>query len=340
MNEVLTLKLPWLEPGFVPDTLYESPFVGFGCVPRFADVAKASASFDHTRTSSSLEAYAGELVAAVDGQLAMIEGPIHCLLSGGYDSRLLAFLLERAGKKPLYVTDGTEEPECGDTLDYLGVPRKRRYVHDLEQPDPYGLTKATPTAYAPLYFEMGFFPADDHATLVTGLGGGEWFSYPAGGWHAGKKHRLPHSTVVNAWLDCWPQYATLPDAWARGYAGAVHPYCTPDYARVAARVRREWLYEVDPAKALDAVRKAMLDSVDEGLAGLGWVPHDYDWRLSQAERDEIDERYAPSWLGRTFTEAAVDGRPSDMDLANHACTLAGFATWCDQLVADGHRIVV
>jgi hypothetical protein len=92
---------------------------------------------------------------------------------------------------------------------------------------------------------------------------------------------------------------------------------------------------VNPAKGLDMVRKAMLDSLDKRLAGLGWVPHDYDWRLTGDDRDRIDDRYAGSWLARTF---GLGGRPSSMDRDDHACTLAGFATWCDRLIGRGYAI--
>ena len=327
----LTVNRDWLQPGFVADSLQDTPFVGVDQQPRFAAVAEAAD--DRPNSGRSLEAFAADLLTAVDRQLRPLERPVHCLLSGGYDSRILAFLLERAGKEPLYVTDGTEEPECADTLDYLGVPQSRRYTHDLGCPDPYGLVGSGCDGFAPLYSQMRFFPADADAVLVTGLGGGEWFSYPAGGWHKGKKHRLPHTNLVNQWLDCWPQYTLLPDAWGRGYRAGLHPYCTLGYASVAVCCRDEWLVETDPAKALDMVREAMLNTLDPGLAGLGWVPHVYDWHLTTEDAATIDERYAGSWLARTFSLA---GQPSRMDDDDHACTLAGFATWCDRLLDQGY----
>jgi hypothetical protein len=331
--KTLTLRREWLEPGYVPDSLYEAPFEEMTNRPFFGDVADAEV--DHSPYGFSIESFAADLVSVLDQQLDALYGPVHCLLSGGYDSRILAFLLEDFGIEPLYVTDGTEEPECGATLDLLGVPDERRHVYDLDQPDPYGLVDAECEGFAPLYSQMRFFPADPAAVLVTGLGGGEWFSYPAGGWHRGKKQRLPHTNLVNQWLDCWPQYTLLPDAWRRGYRDSLNPYCTPEYARVAARCRPEWLVEVNSAKGLDMVREAMLDSLDSRLAGLGWVPHDYDWHLNDADRDRIDDRYAGSWLARTF---GLGGRPSSMDRDDHACTLAGFATWCDRLIGRGYAI--
>lgn len=324
----LTVKTEWLESGYTPRDLYESPFREKTAEPRFWQVAAAPAG----ETTESLQAFSGRLLTAVEAQLAVIPGPVHCLLSGGYDSRILATILERLGKAPLYVTDGTEEPECSLTLDHLGVPKKRRYLYDLDRPDPYGLVEAYCDGFAPLYSQMRFSPARKDATLVTGLGGGEWFSYPAGGWHNGKQHRTDHVSIVDKWLDCWPQYTLLPEAWARGYKTAVHPYCTLDYARVANQCRPEWLVEPGDLPALDLVRKAMLDTLDPELAGLGWVPHDYDWRLTDQECERIDTRFAGSWLARTF---GLEGEPSLMDRADHACTLAGFASWCDQLIADG-----
>lgn len=330
----LTLNTDWLERDFTPATLTDSPFKELPCRPKFAGILES----DFTQEGpwkGSLESYAAALVACVDWQLAHGEGPMMCLLSGGYDSRLIAALLERQGADVIYFTDGDGEPQCSDTLDLLGVEPKRRFTWEMGATDPYGLVNARCDGWAPLYSQMRFFPSMEGAFLVSGLGGGEWFSYPAGGWHNGKAHRLPHTSVVSMWLDCWPQYALLPDAWKRGFAGAIYPYCTVPYASLANRCRDEWLVEVDPKKALDKVRKAMLDTVDERLAPLGWVPHDYDWRLSPADRLKIDTRYQESWLAQTY---GVNGSPSRMDKDDHACTLAGFATWCDRLIAEGHQI--
>jgi predicted subunit of tRNA(5-methylaminomethyl-2-thiouridylate) methyltransferase len=58
----------------------------------------------------------------VDAQLSRIDGPVHLLLSGGYDSRLLGYLLEHLGYEPLCVTDGVE-PSCEHVMDVLGIPR-------------------------------------------------------------------------------------------------------------------------------------------------------------------------------------------------------------------------
>lgn len=335
MVKVLTLKLPWLEPGFVPDTLYEAPFVEFDATPRFNEVVEAEVSREPI--DASLEAFALELLGAVEIQLDALTGPIHCLLSGGYDSRILATLLERLGKRPIYITDGDEEPQCSNTLDYLEIPKRRRYLHSLDRPDPYGLADATVRGYAPLYHQMRFMPGDEKATLVTGLGGGEWFSYPAAGWHTPRKHRTDHADLRAMWVDTWPQYWLLPDAWSTGYAAMLNPYCSPLYAKVANRCRSEWLVEVDRRNALDMVRKAMLDALDENLADLGWVPHQYDWRLDVAARDAIDDRFWRSWLAQK-APLKFDGLPSQMHGAEHACLMAGFAQWCDELIASGYEI--
>jgi hypothetical protein len=67
------------------------------------------------------------------------------------------------------------------------------------------------------------------------------------------------------------------------------------------------------------------------------MPHDYDWRLDQDARDRIDRRYLGSWLGRRFHQPEW-GMPSGMHEADHACLMAGFAQWCDRLIADGNEI--
>lgn len=328
----LTLNREWLRPGFRPASLFDSPFCELPCEPRFRDVLDHD--LDDTETADTLLEFASLLAGELDRQISMIRRPVHCLLSGGYDSRALAFLLERHRLQPMYITDGTQDPACAHTLNLLEVPIGRRYVHDLTQPDPYGLSSASTAGWAPVYQHLRFSPSDtSEATLVTGLGGGEWFSYPAAGWHRGKRQRVPHTSLRNMWLDCWPQYTVLPDAWAKGYWQAAHPYCTVEYAAVATRARREWLHENTGLPALDAVRKALLDTLDSRLAGLGWEPHRYDWRLGQEERDRIDGRAAASWLWQTHADGW--GRPSDMDRDEHACTMAGFAGWCDELIADG-----
>ena len=77
----------------------------------------------------------------------------------------------------------------------------------------------------------------------------------------------------------------------------------------------------------------LLDALDPQLKTLGWEPHRYDWRLSQDDRREIDERAEGSWLWREH--GATWGAPSLMEDDPHACLMAGFARWCDQLLEDG-----
>lgn len=333
---VLTVKTAWTEPGYTPASLYEAPFVDGFCEPRFNDVL-AAVGRGASLAKCSLEAFAAALVAELDRQIAEIDGQVHVLLSGGYDSRILTFLLERQGKQPLCITDGQEEPAFSHAVEVLGIPPERIYVHDLDEPDPYGLADATCDGFAPLYTQLRFMPADPDATLVSGLGGGEWFSYPASGWLRGKKRRLPGDDVVGMWMDCWPQYTLIPAAWARGYRAALHPYCTPGYASIAATCRPEWLRETAGNPALDLVREAMLMHLDERLIDPGWAPHLYEWRLEQEQRDRIDERYLASWVGRTYHRDEW-GLPSEMDAADHACTLAGFASWCETLAANGAEL--
>lgn len=306
----LTLNPAWLEPGFSPDGLYDSPFAGVSAQPRFDDVVTCKIKPGHADTLDGFAAVGGDRRAR----------------SGSARSRSTS-------------PDGEEEPECGDTLDLLEVPAERRYRHDMRQPDPYGLAGAECDGWAPLYFRMRFMPADAKATLVTGLGGGEWFDYPAAGWHAPRKHRVEHTDLRAMWIDTWPQYWLLPDAWADGYKAMVNPYASVAYARVANRCQPEWLVEVRGYPALDMVRKAMLDHLDGRLADLGWKPHVYDWRLGSQAADDIDSRYRRSWLGRMFHRAEW-GKPSDMHHAPHACLTAGFASWCERLLASGHTIEV
>lgn len=330
----LTLKPEWLEAGFHPASLYEGPFVEMKHKPLFDDVAKAK--INDAPTEEDLEEFGRLLADALLRVLSpLADGrPVHMLMSGGYDSRAVAHILvKELGVDALFVSDGTQEPSCGRTLDALGVPANRRYVHDLSRPDPYGLVDARCDGWGPIYSQLTFTPADrEGVTLVTGLGGGEWFSYPAADWHRGKPRRVPHNTVRRMWLDCWPQFAMLPVAWARGYAAAIHPYCTVTYAKVASRARPEWLHENTGYPTLDAVRMSLLDAIDPTLKTLGWEPHRYDWRLSRSNARTIDDAFAGSWLAREF---GLSGRPSLMDADDHACTLAGFAQWCDQLIEGG-----
>ena len=332
----LTLDPAWLAPGFAPSTFSDSPFAELEAEHPYKDVVEAK--LPARVTEQPLESFAADLVYAVELQLLELEGPIDCLLSGGYDSRIIAALLERHGRQPRYITDGDEEPSCTRTLDYLGVPASRRYVHDMTAFDPYGLVDATCEGWAPLYMQMRFMPADvEGRTLVAGLGGGEWFSYPAAGWHTAPP-RIPHTSLRNMWADTWPQYWLIPQAWGRGYLELVQPYTTVRYAQIATMCRSEWLVEVDPRRALDMVRKAMLDHLDTNLASLGWEPHRYNWRLSSQARDMIDARFRSSWLAQRFDLGRL--RPSLMHEDIHACRLGGFASWCDKLLSDGHEIVV
>jgi hypothetical protein len=332
----LTLDPAWLLRDYEPETLTSSPFPELPATPPFPDVVEAE--LPERQTEQSLSGFASDLTWAVGEALIDIDGPIDCLLSGGYDSRMIATILELRGRQPRYITDGEEEPTCTHTLDYLGVPESRRYVHDLNQPDPYGLVDASCEGWAPLYFQMRFMPPDTEGrTLVCGLGGGEWFSYPAAGWHTAKP-RVPHSSLRNMWADTWPQYWLIPDSWARGYEELVCPYATVGYAKVANMCRQEWLVELDPKRALDMVRKAMLDHLDTRLARLGWEPHAYRWMLTADELEQIDARFRSSWLAQRFDLGRL--RPSLMHHDVYACRLGGFATWCDLLLADGHEIVV
>jgi hypothetical protein len=331
----LTLREEWMEPDYTPGSLYESPFREMQCKPVFEDVFKAR---NGTLYPGSLEDFASALLFEVDCALASISGPIHLLLSGGYDSRLLAALLERANREPLYVTDGMEEPSCGQIMDLLEVPESRRYLHPTDGYDPYGLADAVCDGFAPLYQLHRFMPGNLQAVLVSGLGGGEWFSYPASGWLNGKPRRLPGDDVVGMWLDCWPQYTLIPAAWAQGYKSAVHPYCTFAYAKVASRCRPEWLTETPGNPPLDLVRAAMLAQVDERLLGPPWMPHVYNWNLSDEQKERIDLRFWASWVSVDYWREEF-GFPSDMAEAQHACTLAGFATWCERLTANGYTIV-
>ena len=323
-----------MEPGYEPADLFEGVFEELPASPPFPEVIEARFAEPYP---GSLEQFARHLLSTVHVSLAHIEGPIHVLLSGGYDSRMIACILERLDKKPLYITDGMEEPSCGQILDLLGVPWERIYRHPMDGPDPYGLAEATCDGFAPLYQQLRFMPGDPEATLVTGLGGGEWFSYPASGWLNGKHRRLPGDDVVGMWLDCWPQYTLIHKAWARGYREASHPYCTVDYAKVAARCRPEWLQETPGNPPLDLVRGAMLAQLEERLLGPPWMPHVYPWNLSEEQKERIDDRFFESWVSDYYKDEY--GLPSQMDDAPFACTLAGFATWVDKLTTEGFVIV-
>jgi hypothetical protein len=335
---LLVINRDWLAPDFQPATLTDSPLgEALPATPAWGTMAEVT---EHEPWDGSLESFAAALVGVLELELAGIATPVHLAVSGGYDSRLLLALCERLGLDPLCCGDGTQEPVASKTMDYLNIHDARRYVHDLEQDDPYGVSSADIPGWAPLYFGMSFFSPDPAATLITGLGGGEWFSYPAAGWHNGHKARTPRATLVDWWLDTWPQYWLIPRSWAAGYARAFHPYCTPQYAAVATRCRPEWLVETKPELELDAVREAMLCVIDPDLTTLGYAPHRYDWRLSADEKDAIDERFHDSWLARSCREETVHLRPSRMHDDVHACTLAGFATWCDALIAEGHSLQI
>lgn len=334
----LTLDARWLDPGHVPESFPASPFFELPHDHRWKDVYLLRDQFGAEETDLSLEEYAAKLVRTVEEQLTEIRGPVTCLLSGGYDSRLIAALLERHGIDTVYWTDAMERPESLITRDMLNIPEERRRVWPMEGHDPYGVSSAQVDGWAPLYFGLRFFGSDPDRTLVSGLGGGEWFSYPAAGWADGKPQRLPDVTLVDKWLDTWPHYWVLPDAWAVGFKDAVHPYTKPEYAAWANRCRREWLQVVPGYPGdLDMVRKAMLASVDDRLAGIGWKPHVYNWNLSDEQANLIDERFASSWLARTF---GLECHPSLMDLDIHACRLGGFAGWCDRLIEQGCEIAV
>lgn len=334
----LTIRRDWLEPDYVPATLTEGAFFEMDCKPLFGavyDAAKGSRPY-----GGSLEEFAQDLLDPVIKMIRGIEDPIHVLLSGGYDSRIIAYICELLGKAPLYIGDGAEEPVWTKVLNYLEVPFARRYTHNMLQEDPYGLTHAMVAGFAPLYTQLRFMPQPEKSTtLITGLGGGEWFSYPASGWHQGKKPRILHRGVLEMWMDCWPQYTMIPEAWGRDYDFMLNPYCTPTYGLVAARCRKEWLYEIDRVQypELDAVRGAMLNHLDPKLTTLGYQYHYYDWNLSDANKAWIDGRYLNSPYGSTFHRTEF-GLPSGMEMNNHSCTLAGFSTWCDVLAASGFEI--
>ena len=333
----LTVNRDWLARDFQPATLTDSPFgERLPATPAWGTMPEVT---EHSPWEGSLESFADALVRTLRDGLANLKGmSVHMAVSGGYDSRILLAIAERLGLEPLCCGDGTQDPPASKTLGYLNVPKKRRYVHDLEQDDPYGVADAEVDGWAPLYFGMSFFNPSSTAVLVTGLGGGEWFSYPAAGWHNGHKARTPRQTVLDWWLDTWPQYWLIPCSWANGYATAYHPYCTAAYASVATRARQEWLVETRPELELDAVREAMLNVIDPKLCELGYAPHRYDWRLSNEQRDAIDERFERSWLAKTFPRETFGLQPSRMHDDVHACTLGGFATWCERLISSGHSL--
>lgn len=332
----LTLNREWLDRDHQPRTLTDSPFgAAIPATLAWGDVAHVVT--DHSPWEGSLESFAAELVGHVRHQLRRLKGmPVHLAVSGGYDSRILLALALEEGLDPLCCGDGTQDPPATATMDYLSVPKKRRYVHDLDQDDPYGVSEVEIMGCAPLYFGMSFFTPDEKAVLVTGLGGGEWFSYPAAGWHNGHRARTPRKTLVDWWMDTWPNYWLLPVSWAQGYAGAVHPYTESGYAAIATKCHSEWLVETRPEIELDAVREAMLAHLDPGLVDLGYAPHRYDWRLSKEQEDWIDDRFAGSWLGKLPEMEGV--RPSRMHHDVHACTMGGLATWCDIMIDAGTQI--
>lgn len=332
----LVVNPDWLEFGFQPDSLTASPFGdSMPAVPAWGTMEQVS---EHSPWNGTLESFAQALVAVLRDELRQLEGmDVHLAVSGGYDSRILLALAEELGLEPLCCGDGTQDPPATKTLDYLNVPQKRRYIHDLDKPDPYGVT-GTVDGWAPLYFSMSFLTPSSSAVLMTGLGGGEWFSYPAAGWHKGHKARTPRRTVLDWWLDTWPQYWLIPHSWGNGYAGALHPYCTPAYASVATRARQEWLVETHPELELDAVREAMLNVIDPKLATLGYAPHRYDWKLAPEQAEFVDERFQASWLAKTFRGITAPLQPSKMHHDVHACTVGGFATWCDKLIEEGHKL--
>lgn len=335
MTAKLTLKPAWLEPSYQPAMLDEAPFEEIHCVPAFVDVLHETPR-PADPWPGSLHSFAAALLETLALQLKTIRGPVHLALSGGYDSRILAALAENLGLEPLIVSDGAEEPRCTLVQDHLGIPAARRYNHQApHRADPYGIDGATLNGFAPLWQAIQFFPADTaDATLVAGLGGGEWFQYPATRWLDGKQRRTEGGDLVAYWIDTWPQYWLLPAHWASRYAHAVYPYATPSYAKVAARARPEWLTPATPD--LDVVRKAMLELLDPELVAFGWSAHNYPWNLTDSQRQRIDDRYLDSSIA-VFHQPEW-GQPSMMDEAPHACTLAGFATWCQQLIKGGYRL--
>lgn len=331
----LTLDRAWLRPDFQPRSLTDSPF-GEAMPASLAWGDLSWAVRDHEPWKGSLESFGAALVTEARGTLKATHAPIHLAVSGGYDSRILLAICEEEGLDVLCCGDGTQEPVAGRTLDYLGVPASRRYTHDLDQDDPYGVAQVEIMGAAPLYFGMSFFTPDPGAVLVTGLGGGEWFSYPAAGWHNGHRARTPRKTLVDWWMDTWPNYWLLPISWRTGYKSAIHPYCMISYAQLATKCHPEWLFETRPEIELDAVREAMLYALDPKLCDLGYAPHRYDWRLTQAQEEWIDDRFRRSWLGSLPEMEGV--RPSRMHHDPFACTMGGLATWCEALVEQGATI--
>jgi hypothetical protein len=332
----LHLDREWLEPGFQPESLTDSPF-GETLPATLAWGDVAAKVKDHSAWEGTLESYGAALVEHLRGELLKLKGgSVHLAVSGGYDSRILAYLAEDSGLEPTYITDGSERPASLLTRDYLGVPEERRYLHDMNQDDPYGVADVTINGWAPLYFGMTFFPADSQAALVTGLGGGEWFSYRAADWHNGHLARTPRQTMVDWWMDTWPNYWLIPASWGNGYRKSVHPYCQVGYARLAARCKDEWLVETQPDVELDAVREAMLNHLDPDLIGLGYAHHVYDWGLTAKQRERIDARFRESWLGQL--PEVTDAQPSLMDQDVWSCTMGGLATWCESLMAEGHAL--
>ncbi|HKN43219.1 MAG TPA: hypothetical protein VJW23_04795, partial [Propionibacteriaceae bacterium] len=105
----LELDRRWLERGFEPDTLTDSPFGPD--VP--ASLAWGDVSWavrDHRKTRAGLEAYAASLVKEVRGTLEGLRGvPVHLAVSGGYDSRILLALAEELELEPLCCGDGTQD---------------------------------------------------------------------------------------------------------------------------------------------------------------------------------------------------------------------------------------
>ena len=189
--------------------------------------------------------------------------------------------------------------DWADGCQYSNAPYKDADYYDIGRPD------QPVSGWVPVTYQMNFWrdivPWEEEKShvLLSGLGGGEWFDYPA-------RHLVPprqfdwcDDLIVNRWCNYFLYNHEWAGALRSRFGAAVLPYFSAAYADLARRVRPEWLTLVDYAGVkIDRVRHAMLCLL--GDPETPYVGHDYRWNISDGRLEAMDTFYRRSLFNATY----------------------------------------
>lgn len=256
--------------------------------------------------------------------------------SAGYDSRILSGILAELRNEG-YEWDihfRCHQPE-GDGFNKImrieGWDEKQYSVFRGPKVGHYDIGNPNQPMYGWMSYkcQMNFWrdiiENENDYIMISGLGGGERFSYPALGKSTPTNYDYCDNKILNRWLNFFRDRGKFCGYWQNMFDELLLPYMSYDYIEMSCKAREEWIGIYD--NRLDYVRKALIEEIDVDLLNIDWQRHDYNWSMEESRKDEMERFWMESKLLRDYNLQDIDIKNWD----KHSQCIFGLAT-CYEVV--------